>query len=165
MPAEHDASRIQDRARQLLRDGMNAGIPVSPRTHVEFPIPVRGPGRDLRSWFVPLSEGEVLLGFFELRPDLTLLRYSSFQRHEGKLDGCPLKKSWLDSTTIKQRAVEGLRPGERVVDVYLSYDREPSRLAWAVQLDTPYGVGRTLFVAGDVVWEARSNGSEEYAGG
>jgi hypothetical protein len=164
MPVERDASEIQDRARQLLRDTMNAGITVSPTGRVEPPIPVRGPGRELRTWFVPVTEGKVLLGFFELQPDLTLLRYSSFQRHEESPDGCPTTKSWVDIATIRQRVVEKLRPGERVLDIFLSYDREPSRLAWAVQVDTPDGAGRTLFVAGDVVWEARSNRDEEYTG-
>lgn len=144
MPVEGDASKIQNRARQLLRDTMNTGITVSPTGRVEPPIPVRGPGRELRTWFVPVTEGEVLLGFFELQPDLTLLRYSSFQRHEGSLDGCPTTKSWVDIATIRQRVVEKLRPGERVVDIFLSYDREPSepyrrthRTAWGVPCSSP----------------------------
>jgi hypothetical protein len=164
MPVERDVGRIQDRARQLLRDRMNAGTTVSRTGRVESPIPVRGPGRELRTWFVPVAEGEVLLGFLELQPDLTLLRYASFQRHEGSPDGCPTTKSWVDIAAIRQRVEGELRPGERVLDTFLSYDREPSRLAWTVQVDTPDGAGRTLFVAGDVIWEACSNRGEEYTG-
>src|SRR6188474_3412359 len=97
------------------------------RTHGEIrqAIAVEFPRGQLRAWFVPVINGDRLLGFFELKPDLTPIRYSSFQRREGQTENCPAVADWTDPATIRGRAAKLLRPGETADTPYLSYDALP----------------------------------------
>ncbi len=103
MTKDREATKVLKRARELLRSGESGGLAIRKSGHVEQPIPVLGPKGDLHSWFVPVTVGELLGGFFELQPDLTLMRYSSFQRHEDSLQGCPAAELWIDADAIRQR--------------------------------------------------------------
>jgi hypothetical protein len=120
----------------------------------------------MQSWFVPVTVGKLLSGFFQFLPDLTLMRYSSFQRRDDSLEGCPSAKSWADVETIRRHAGKSARPGETPGGAFLTYDRAPSRLAWAVALNSPDGTARTVFVAGQAVWEATAAdaGIDSYGG-
>ena len=166
MPKDREATRILKRAQELLRNGMNGGFTIHKSCRVEQPIPVLGPNRDLHTWFVPVTVGKVLAGFFEFQPDLTLMRYSSFQRHEDSLEGCPIAELWIEPKSIQNRINEKVHQGEKVRELFLTYDRVPSRLAWAVVLETLDGTTRILHVAGNVVWEATmpSTGESSFEG-
>ncbi len=144
-------STVLKRAKELLQSGINGTIHKSGR--IGQPIPVQGSDRGLHSWFVPVTVDELLVGFFQLQPDLTLLRYSSFQRHEDSLEGCPTAESWIDPQSIQRRIDKKMRQGEKVRELFLTYDKTPSRLCWAVVIETPGGSTRTLHVAGDIIWE------------
>lgn len=126
-------------------------------------IPVESPQGQLRAWFVPVLYKDRLLGFFELTAELIPRRYSSFQRREGQIDGCPSATDWLDTATIRRRASKLLSSGETAGEPYLSYDALPSRLAWAVPITTPARGGRIVFVAGEAVFEGRGPG--DFTGG
>ena len=154
MTMDRDATKILKRARELLRSGASGGVTVRKSGRVEQPIPVLGPNGELHSWFVPVTVGELLAGFFEFQPDLTFMRYSSFQRQEDSLEGCPAAELWIDTNAIQRQVANNVRPGEQARELFLTYDGAPSRLAWAVVLESPDGTTRTVHVAGNVVWEA-----------
>jgi len=126
-------------------------------------VTVEAPQGIPRSWFVPVVYKDRLLGFFELSLDLVPQRYSSFQRREGALDGCPPAVDWLDPETIRRRAQARLDSGETAGKPYLSFDALPARLAWAVPVTSTDRGERILFVAGDAVFEGRAPG--EFTGG
>lgn len=125
-------------------------------------LPIESPRGVLRGWFVPVTYSDRLLGYFQFASDLTPIRYSSFQRRSGDLNSCPLSSLWIDSQTVKAKAIKTLRPGETAEEAYLSYDAIPSRLAWAVPLVSASG-RRIVYVAGDTVFEGR--GEVESTGG
>ena len=150
-------------ARQLLETGDMADAWTRKNGEVGLALSVESPRGEVRSWFVPVAHKGRLLGFFELTPEFSPLRYSSFQRREGQMDGCPPAADWLDHPTILRRAAKLLRPGESAGEPYLSYDALPSRLAWAVPVTSPAHRERIVFVAGEAVFEARAPG--EFTGG
>ena len=154
MSKDREATKILKRAREQLRSEETGGFTIRKSGRVEQPTPVLGPKGDLHSWFVPVTVGDLLVGFFEFQPDLTLMRYSSFQRQEDSLEGCPGAESWIDTNAIQRRGETNARPGEKAREPFLTYDGAPSRLAWAVVLESPDGTTRTVHVAGNAVWEA-----------
>jgi hypothetical protein len=156
MPDDQEITRIQVQAQNLLHGGMFGSILVAASGRAETPIPVHSPERRLHSWFVPVTVGNQLAGYFQFLPDLTLIGYSSFQRKDDNLDGCPSAASWTDPDTIRGVAGTLSRPGDTAAMPYLTYDRAPSRLAWAVPLTSPNGTKRIVFVAGQAVWESPS---------
>ena len=167
MPAGPEETAISKRAEALLRSGEIGSAVVRETGRIGAPIPVLTPERQRHSWFVPIAAGDRLAGFLQLLPDLTVLRYSSFQRREDRLDGCPPAELWIDTEKIRRVAQEKARPGETAGEPYLTYDRVPSRLVWAIPLSTTGGATRTLYIAGRAIWEARP-GDEQmdfYGGG
>lgn len=140
-----DADAVRRRAVELLDAGLLGGAPPSSR--LLEPIPVVDPEDGmLHSWFVPAAVGERLAGFAELLPDLELLRYSSFPN--------PVElASWTDPATVRARAAELTRADETLGDPVMSYDREPSRLAWLVEATGGAGSTRLIVVSGDLAYE------------
>jgi hypothetical protein len=111
------------------------------------PLAVMQPGGRVQvAWFVPVTVGEVLAGFFVLDLNNTMLRWSSFQRREGTLSGCPDAGDWLSESQIIARATAAGAPGAPGKP-YLSYDAAPDRIAWAV----PFGA-RLVYVTGATSW-------------
>jgi hypothetical protein len=149
-------------ARNLLRTGVMADDWTRRHGEVSQAVAVELPKGELRSWFVPVSYRDRLLGFFELTPALVPHRYSSFQARQGQLEGCPRATDWLDRETIRGRSSRLVRAGETAGEPYLSYDRVPSRLAWAVPVTTPSGSRRLVFVAGEAVFDG--GGPGEFTG-
>jgi hypothetical protein len=138
----------------LLEDGNMADVWTRQHGEVRTAIPVEAPKGAMHSWFVPVSHGERLLGFFELTPELDVRRYSSFQKHEGNLDGCPPLTDWVDPATVREKVSQHVSTGTTVGEPYLSFDTYPSRLAWAVPVIRADGSTRFMFVAGDTVFES-----------
>jgi hypothetical protein len=140
-----DADGARRRAAELLEVGLLGGAPRS--SQLLEPIAVVDPadGR-LHSWFVPAVVGERIVGFAELRPDFELLRYASFPNAVEPA-------AWTDPATARARAAELARAGETLGDAVLSYDRDPSRIAWLVTATDAGGRTRRLVVAGDLTYE------------
>ena len=144
-------------ARKLLQAGVMGDAWTRKNGDVRLAIPVESPRGELRSWFVPVTYKDRLLGFFELTRELVLQRYSSFQRREGQMEGCPPAADWLDPATIRRRATS--LPSRRDRQGAVScYDTLPSRLAWAVPVTSRSCRERIVFVAGEAVFEARHPG-------
>jgi hypothetical protein len=152
MPKDREVAKLARQADHLLRSGQFGNHTVGKTGQVGDPIPVLDSGKALYAWFVPVTIAERIAGFFMFSPDSTFLRYSSFQHHEGELDTCPLAATWIDEKTILQLADKEMFADERVVQLYLSFDGAPSRIAWAVDTEHPDGKSRTLFIAGNSIW-------------
>lgn len=162
--AEHAAAEVRQVAKELLRSGRFGG-PTSAGAEVLDPLAVQAPDGRLHAWFVPVARGEALIGFAELLPNLTMTRYSSFQRDPSSLEGCPPRAAWTHPPTVLATLEPYLRPGEVSGRPVLSFDRVPARLAWAVVVSATDGTSRTLYVAGSAVWEGASGGHEDTVGG
>ncbi len=153
---------IRDHAESLLRGGSFGNPLVAGSGRIGEPIEVQTPDGRLHSWFVPVIVSDRLAGFFQFLPDLTLMRYSSFQRMDDSLEGCPAAESWIDPAAIRRQAENKARPGETVGAPVFTYDRAPSRLAWAIPLKSQAGATRTLFIAGNAAWEGSD--ADSYGG-
>jgi hypothetical protein len=98
-------------------------------------------------------------GFFQFLPDGTLMRYSSYQRRPGDFSTCPPAADWLDTERIQSRAAAQRLPEERVDAPFLTFDRSPDRIVWAVPLVNKQGTTRLVFVAGESVFRPPSEGT------
>jgi hypothetical protein len=154
-----NAARIGEAARQLLASGGVGDDLLRRSATVLRPLPVRAPAGGLHSWFVPVSVGDLLAASFQFLPDGTLMRFSSFQRRPGEFAGCPAAADWLDSDRIQARAVVQRRTNEGTGEPFLTYDRTPDRLVWAVPLTNPRGEVRLIFVAGESVYAPPPEGT------
>lgn len=159
-------SKILALAQDLLRGGQIGNSMVRGSGIIGTPMEILTLNGDLHSWFVPVTLDNRLVSFFQFLPDLTLMRYSSFQRRDDSIEDCPAADSWLDEKTIRHLAQKNARPGETVENTFLTFDRTPSRLAWAAILTSADETKRTLYIAGQAVWEAmRTTNDVESFGG
>ena len=151
--AKSGPEAIRATARYLLDGGAAGDEPLRRAAAVGQPIPVLGADRRHHSWFVPVTIADRLVAFFQLLPDSTLMRFSSFARQTGRFDGCPPAAQWTDPASIAARAESVRSPGETAGEPFLSFDRTPDRIAWAVPLAAPTGATRIVYVAGESVYE------------
>jgi hypothetical protein len=115
--------------------------PAAAAATVEQPIPVRGPGGELDSWFVALTTDEGIRGFLQLEPDLTLHRYSAFERPQPA-------SAWLDTDAIVARAQAAAGEGDELGEPVLTYRQNRDRLTWRVPIQSRPSA---ILVAGDFV--------------
>jgi hypothetical protein len=127
-------------AAEALRRGVGAD-PAARAATLEQPIPVVSPGGELDSWFVALTIESGLLGFLQLEPDLTLHRYSAFERP-------PPASAWLDPDAIRERAQAAAAEGDELGEPVLSYRGNRDRLTWRVPIQNRPS---TIYVAGDYI--------------
>ena len=152
MSDDHEANQIRTHAQNLLRRGTIGSALVIASGCIETPLAVQAPDGRLHSWFVPVTVGNQLAGFFQFLPDGTFMRFSSFQRRVGELAGCPAAASWLDPDRIQARAEVQRQSDETSGKPFLTYDRTPDRLVWAVPLTKAGGDVRHVYVAGETVY-------------
>lgn len=152
MPDDSEINRIRVHAQTLMREGVIGDTMVIASGRLETPVPIQTPDGRLHSWFVPVTVGDYLAGFFQFLPDDTFMRFSSFQRRPGKLTGCPGAADWLDPDRIKARAEIQRQPDETSGKPFLTYDRTPDRLVWAVQLTNAIGEVRLVYIVGQTVY-------------
>jgi len=148
-----DKSDIRRAAESLLDQGFLAAA-RDPAVTVGEPLPVFDAAARQHSWLVPLQRGSRLAGFAQLSMQLEPLRVSSFQRDPSRYDECPDVADWTDPARILQRAATQARSDEQLSQPVLSFDGDPSRLAWRVEAQDSAGRQRVLYVAGNVVYEA-----------
>lgn len=152
MPDDHETSQIRARALELLRGGNVAADLVTTPGRVETPLAVQAPDGRLHSWFVPVTVGNQIAAFFQFLRDGTFMRFSSFQRRTGELVGCPAAADWLEPNRIQARAQAQRQAEETIGEPFLTYDRSPDRLVWAVPLTNARGEVRFVYVAGKTVY-------------
>jgi hypothetical protein len=158
---------VRRRVVELIEEGLIDGVALRSSVEVLDAIPVADPSASgaglVQSWFVPVAAGDKLAGFAQIRSDLELIRYSSFPHEPGGSD-LPDLRDWIDPDTVRSRAEPLKLPDETLDDPVLTYDREPSRLAWAVTATAPDGSSRRLLVTGAHVSEARPAPDEPETG-
>jgi len=144
---------VRDKVQQLLREGF-FGEERAPGLRVGEPIAVLDPQGRRHSWYVPLQVGPKLVGFAQLLPSLEPMGVSRFAHRLPDFADYPDLADWTDPARIRELAMAAARPDERLSEPVLSFDQNPSRLAWRVEAVSPTGAKRTLFVAGTTVYEA-----------
>jgi hypothetical protein len=144
---QDDLTRVRAAAEALRREIVDD--PLALRARLEEPIPVRSATGELDSWFVALTTGDLLLGFFQLERDLGLHRYSTFQRTPGSASECPPAATWLDPDTIRERARAALAESDQLEQPILSYHGNRDRLAWRVPVANRRA---SIYVIGDEVY-------------
>ena len=155
------AADMQARARQLLDRGSFGDQQVRRSATIAEPLLVVGPEREPHSWLVALTIAERLVAVFQFLLDGTVMRYSSYQRRPDDLTHCPLAREWLDADVASAHVRAKARPDEEVDDVWLTFDRNPDRVVWAVRLRGSGG-DRTLFVAGTSIYEPPSSSASTF---
>ena len=158
-PNVGDAARISQVARQLLAEGSVGDEPMRRSATVLQALLVLVLGGGLHSWFVPVTVADRLAAFFQFLPDGTLMRFSSFQRRPGEFAGCPVAADWLDPDRIQARAEVQRRGDETTSEPFLTFDRTPDRLVWAVPLTRAGGEVRHVYVAGETVYAPPPGGT------
>jgi hypothetical protein len=153
MTRQRCADSITELARNLLRNESTGGVLAATSGRLEPAVAVRAPDDGLlHSWYLPVTIDNRLIGFFQFLPEGTLMRYSSFQRHEGDISACPLATEWLDPVSIRKSAEAYRQPGESTGKPFLTYDRSPDRIVWAVPFTRANGKTRLVHVAGRTVY-------------
>jgi hypothetical protein len=148
-----DAAQMQRLARRYLDSGSFGDEQIRRSATIAAPLLVVGPHREPHSWLVGLTQEDRLVALFQFLLDGTVMRYSTFQRRPGELTHSPPARDWLDGDAAKARVAARARDGETVEDVWLTFDRSPDRMVWAVSLRGRDGEARTLLVAGNSVYE------------
>lgn len=144
---------VYQHAQRLFSQGAPRDSLVLGEGKLARPIPVYSPQGKVHSWFVAVTVEDKIVGFFQLSSALALLRYASFQRHPGSIAGCPSSETWLNPDQIMARANTLAQPGDTMEHPYLTYDQNPDRLAWAVNVRAPSGATRVILVAGEYAYQ------------
>ncbi|MHA2142899.1 MAG: hypothetical protein ACXADD_15545 [Candidatus Thorarchaeota archaeon] len=147
--------RVHEEAKRLFESGITQDPLVDSKGAVIPPIPILDLNQELDSWFVAITADGRIAGFMQFNKELVLMRYSTFQRKASSLEGCPETASWLDQASILQTARTVVTDGELIEEPFLSYDKHPTRIAWAVSFRDRQGKFRTVFVAGSFAYERR----------
>lgn len=146
--------KTPEHLRRLAHDHLKfeAGVEtlVRRKGRVADPIPVEHPRGSVTHWFVPVAVDGRLAGYFLFDTQLVLQRYSSFLHRSDSVEGAPDLGSWTELPRVVRTAAKSA-PGLKVGDPYLTYDGVPSRLAWAVPIQSKGGAP-VLYVAGDHVY-------------
>jgi hypothetical protein len=143
--------KISENLRQLARDHLKSGAGVETVVRKEGrvgqPIPVEHPRGSITHWFVPVAVNGRLAGYFLFDSQGALLGYSSFLRGTDRVEGAPELGSWTEPEGVLRTASKSAS-GRTLGKPYLTYDGVPSRLAWAVPIQSESGP-TVLYVAGD----------------
>jgi hypothetical protein len=140
-------ARARDAAAAAIARGW-ARIPGADAADL-VPVRIHEPTGEAAGWFVGLVDGERLIGFIQLGPDLAFGRASAFGG-TGQA-----ARDWLDADRVSEVAASVTRPGERLGEPYLSYDSSPDRIGWIVPLIDSDGGTRQLMVTGSSAFELR----------
>ena len=148
---------VRNKVEQLLREGFFSEERAA-NVRVGKPVAVIDPQGRQHSWYVPLQVGSKLAGFAQLLPSLEPLAVSRFSHSLPDFADCPDVADWTDHARIRELASTMTKPDEQLSVPVLSFDQNPSRLAWRVEVTSPTGAKRTLFVAGTAVYEGTGAG-------
>lgn len=134
---------------KLLKGGFVDDPLTAEKGRIEEPTPILDQVSQLSSWFVPVTLENRLVGYFRFLTDLSMQGYTTFQRKRSSISGCPPADSWLNAEHIIKKAREVAPEGDLLAPPFLTFDRHPSRLAWAVKFRDDFGKETTVFVAGE----------------
>ncbi len=162
METNGSQTEVERIARELWEEG-SIQVPGGSDAIVGQAAPVYDPTGAFHSWIVPLMIQRRLVAWAHFSPQLVLLRFSIFLRREGALDLCPNVEDWFNPEIVRERVIEKIGPNADLTTPVLTFDRDPSRLVWLVEVRYKDGSRKRWFVAGQSVWE--DPGLEEVTGG
>jgi hypothetical protein len=149
---ERVAADIARQARRLLAEGTSGDEELRQAGTAGHALAVAAPDGRFHSWFVPVTVGDRLAAFFQFLPDGTLMRFSSFPRRSKGFAGYPMAADWLDPNRVRAHAEPQRRIDETIGEPWLTFDRSPDRLVWAVPLTDANGTARLIYDAGGAVY-------------
>jgi hypothetical protein len=150
-----DAQWAYKKALSLFNSRIVESKLVKAKGVVHDPIPIEHSNGKLAAWFIPITIGEKIVGYFQLDTSLEFLRYASFQRDSESIDICPAKTDWLDTKVIREKARKLAVENESLSEPRLTYDVDVSRVVWAVSAIKSDGQSRRIFVVGDTVYNEK----------
>jgi hypothetical protein len=143
---------VDTKAAALFEDGITQDELIRKRGRLLPAIAIHEPDGGVHGWFVPIVVGEKLVAFMQFNKAEEFERFSSFMHAPGDMTACPDKASWVDPRAIQKVAKTRLLPGQHVAEPFLTYDRHPDRLVWAVPLSSNKGRQGYIYVAGNYVF-------------
>lgn len=152
MNLESQKNEIRERAKTILESGVVQNPFVQKKGLISEPIHIYNQQKEIKAWFVGLIIEDKLVGYIQFDSNLIFLRYTTFQRRPDSLDNCPDVKKWLDIETIKDVVKTKVNADEEIFQPYLSFNKNISRIAWAVETVNQKGEKRLFFVTGDYVF-------------
>lgn len=143
---------VFQKASEIFKDKRTEDLLINEKGKIGEPLPVIDPSGEVDSWFVPVTAGDKIIGFMQFDNKIKFLRYASFQRVPGSLQGCPRAALWLDTAEITAQAKKMTTPEETLSLPVLSYDNHRTRIVWALTAADKAGNKRTIYVAGSYVY-------------
>lgn len=157
---------MQARVERITQEMWERGtlqIPGGSDAVVGNAMAVRDTSGAFHSWVVPLTIGGKLVAWAQFSSQPVLQRFSIFLRGETELSRCPNVADWFDPRAVEARVMERVGPDVRLSAPTLTFDRDPSRLVWAVVVRDKSGSSKRWFVAGQSVWQ--DPGLDDVTGG
>lgn len=146
------AGRVDAEAAALFGRGIARDELIREKGNLLPAIAIHAPDGEVHGWFVPVVAGEKLLAFMQFDQHAVFERFSSFMHGPGDIASCPEKAGWVDPAAIRKLAESHLKPGEEIAEPFLTYDRHPDRLVWAVPRSSRRGPAGFIYVAGSYVY-------------
>lgn len=157
-PARATAAAVRRAAGGLLAGGTVGDAPLRRHGRVGQPLPVSDRQGAFHSWLVPVTVRDRLAALFQFLGSGELMRFSAFPSARPDYAGCPAAADWLDPQRARQWAAAEAGPGETMGEPFMSFDRTPERLVWAVPLADGRGGSRLVLVAaGQVLSPSRGD--------
>jgi len=147
-----DPKWIARQAAEMLKRGAVGDPQLTKSGQAGPPWLVSTPDHEPHSWLIPVTVGDRFAAFFQFLLDGTLMRFSMFYQRPGDYRKCPIVMEWFDLPGLREKAANHCWPGESAEEPFLTFDRSPDRVVWALPLRGPEGRIRLFFVAGDTIY-------------
>lgn len=147
-----EAARISQLAREVFTRDLLVDRNTRKRARILQALPIFNTKQEFHSWFVPVILSDRLIGFFQYLSDGKYMRFSIFQHHPEDIENCPMVMHWLDLNYIIAQAKRFRQKDETNGKPFLSFDKVPDRIVWAVPLISSSGNERYVFVVGKNVY-------------
>jgi hypothetical protein len=147
-------NKVYDKAVELLSTGVlieNNPL-IQEFGKVETPIPIYDLENRIASWFVGITVRDRIVSFLQFDDNLTFMRYSTFLHKNDSVEGCPKSFTWLKPTYIQKLARAKASPDDKLSAPFMTYDKNPSRIVWAVRASDIHGRIKTILVCGTFVY-------------
>lgn len=143
---------IKNRAKKISNNIFKENSSIRSKLKINDAIPFKDINGDTIAWFVPLTMENKLIGFLKFDTGLEYISYYSFQRNKNNIEECPNAQSWLDKEYIKSQAKTKVSSDDTLSEPVFTFDKNPSRFVWLVNVKTKNGEKRKIFLTGDFLY-------------
>jgi hypothetical protein len=145
--------KVHEKAVELLLKANISDNPLIKKSgKVETPIPIYDSEDVIVSWFVGITVMDRIVSFIQFDQNLEFMRYSTFLHKNASLEGCPKAITWLNPVYIRKLARTKASADEILSTPFMTYDRNLSRIVWAVKASKNHNSEKTIFVSGQFVY-------------